>query len=97
MSYLSGTLVVEPLHNPRARKNSLGLAKKTLTFGVSIRLIRPCPVPSPTVRSMKGVTVVKQYSKKKKNNKNNKTTNRHQNAMEYIAGKSFLFISFKKK
>ena len=29
--------------------------------------------------------------------KNSKTTNRHQNAVEYIAGKSFLFISFKKK
>ena len=29
--------------------------------------------------------------------KNSKTTNRHQNAVDYIAGKSFLFISFKKK
>ena len=29
--------------------------------------------------------------------KNSKMTNRHQNAVEYIAGKSFLFISFKKK
>ena len=29
--------------------------------------------------------------------KTSKTTNRHQNAVEYIAGKSFLFISFKKK
>ena len=29
--------------------------------------------------------------------KNSKTTNRHQNAVEYIAGKSFLSISFKKK
>ena len=60
MGYLAGTLVVEPPHNPRARKNSLGLAKKTLTFGVSIRLIRPCLVPSATVRSMKGVKVVTQ-------------------------------------
>ena len=25
-----------------------------------------------------------------------KTTNRHQNAVEYIVGKTFLFISFKK-
>ena len=29
--------------------------------------------------------------------KNSKTTNRHQNAVDYIAGKSFLFFSFKKK
>ena len=28
--------------------------------------------------------------------KNSKTTNRHQNAVENTAGKSFLFISFKK-
>ena len=35
--------------------------------------------------------------KPKKKKKNSKTTNRHQNAVEYIAGKSFLFISFKKK
>ena len=45
-----------------------------------------------TLRSMKGVTVVTQKSQE-----NSKTTNTHQNAVEYIAGKSFLFNSFKKK
>ena len=44
------------------------------------------------VRSMKGVTALRNKAKK-----NRKTTNRHQNAVEYIAGKSFLFISFTKK
>ena len=47
----------------------------------------------PSLRSMKGVTVIMQWRQKK----NSKTTNRHQNAVEYIASKSFLFISFKKK
>ena len=37
------------------------------------------------------------YAIKPKKKKNSKTTNRHQNAVEYFAGKSFLFISFKKK
>ena len=37
------------------------------------------------------------YAMKPKKKKNSKTTNRHQNAVEYIAGKSFLFISFKNK
>ena len=47
------------------------------------------PQPRPQgLRSVKGVT---------KSKKNSKMTNRHQNAVEYIAGKSFLFISLKKK
>ena len=40
----------------------------------------------------------KEYQRlRNKAKKNSKTTNRHQNAVEYIAGKSFLFNSFKKK
>ena len=38
-----------------------------------------------------------QWLHNKAKKKNSKTTNRHQNAVDYIAGKSFLFISFKKK
>ena len=43
-------------------------------------------------RVTKGVTVVVQQSQK-----NSKTTSRHRNTVEYIAGKSFLFISLKEK
>ena len=43
---------------------------------------------------MKGVTVVMQLSQKKKNSK---TTSRHRNTVEHIAGKSFLFIPLKEK
>ena len=43
---------------------------------------------------MKGVTVIMQQSQKKKNSK---TASRHRNTVEYIASKSFLFISLTEK
>ena len=43
---------------------------------------------------LQGVTVVMQKTQKKKTSK---TTSRQRNTVEYIAGKSFLFISLKEK
>ena len=37
------------------------------------------------------------YAIKPKKKKNSKTTSRHRNTVEYIAGKPFLFISLKEK
>ena len=50
-------------------------------------------LPVASLRSMKRVRVVRYAIKPKKPVKRH----RHQNAVEYIEGKSFLFISFMKK
>ena len=50
--------------------------------------IRQCPP---------GVTSNSGKKKKKTDKKNRKTTSRHQNTVEYIARKPFLFISLKEK
>ena len=48
-----------------------------------------------SLRLMKGVTVLELCNKAPQ--KNTKTTSRHRNTVEYIVGKSFLFISLKDK